>query len=280
MKKPKVSVLMPAYNSEKYISEAIESILNQTYKDFEFIIINDGSTDKTANIIKEYAGKDKRIKFINHKKNTGISKTRNDLLKMAKGEYLAYLDSDDIAINTRLKKQVKFLEKHTDIGVVGGSFQCFGEVNVIVKHPEKITFFSLLQQCCIANPTVLIRKSVLTKNNITYNQDYKTSEDYELWSRLVLVTKIQNIPDVLTKYRVLQKSLSHNNPDTITNDNKIKQNMLNVLTKDKQLQSNLINIINGNKEGVLPKWIGKIICLFIPIKKYRRYFRQKFVKGF
>ena len=101
---PKVSVLMPAYNSEKYIAEAIESILNQTFSDFEFIIINDGSTDKTAEIVNGYARADKRIKFINNKKNQGLIAVLNQGLDLCRGEYIARMDSDDIAINDRLEK--------------------------------------------------------------------------------------------------------------------------------------------------------------------------------
>src|SRR3989344_5781814 len=115
----KISVLMPAYNARKYIGEAIESILNQTFKDFEFIIINDCSTDKTKKIIEEYANKDARIKLINNATNLGLTKSLNIGLKEARGEYVARLDADDVALPERLEKQYEFMEKNKETTLVG-----------------------------------------------------------------------------------------------------------------------------------------------------------------
>ena len=116
---PKVSVLMPAYNSEAFVAEAIESILNQTYTDFEFIIINDGSTDKTAEIIDEYAKNDSRIKFINNHKNQGLIAVLNQGLDLCTGEYVARMDSDDISMPQRFEKQVQYMDEHQEVGILG-----------------------------------------------------------------------------------------------------------------------------------------------------------------
>ena len=117
MKNPKVAVLMSVYNGEKYLREAINSILSQTFNDFEFLIINDGSTDGTADILKSYT--DSRIKIINNEKNIGLTKSLNKGLKIAKGEYIARQDADDISMPERLKEEVAFLEIHKDYAVVG-----------------------------------------------------------------------------------------------------------------------------------------------------------------
>ena len=149
-KTPKISVLMSAYNSEKYISESIESILNQTFKDFEFIIINDGSSDNTAKIIQKYAEKDERIRFINSKQNQGIIAALNPGFSMCRGEYIARMDSDDISLPKRFEKQIEYMDKHSECGVLGTSIIIFDKENskeYIQK--ERIKFFDLLQSCCI-----------------------------------------------------------------------------------------------------------------------------------
>src|SRR5688500_15226048 len=121
--KPAISVVMSAYNSDKYIAKAIESILNQTFKDFEFIIINDGSKDESLKIIKRYGKKDKRIVLIDNKKNLGLIKSLNKGLKIAKGKYIARMDSDDIAMPQRFKIQLDYLDKNRNIFLVGTSFE-------------------------------------------------------------------------------------------------------------------------------------------------------------
>ena len=121
----KISVLMPAYNAEKYIGEAIESILNQTYKDFEFIIINDGSIDRTEDIILSYD--DPRIIYLKNKENSGIVASLNNGLKQAKGQYVARMDADDISLPTRFEKQLQYMESNQHIFVLGTSLILFGE---------------------------------------------------------------------------------------------------------------------------------------------------------
>ena len=111
---PKCSVLMAAYNAERFVGEAVESILKQTFTDYEFIIVNDGSTDNTLNVLQEYAAHDKRIALVS-RANRGIGATRNELLRMARGEYIATMDADDVAIETRLALQVAFLDAHAEV---------------------------------------------------------------------------------------------------------------------------------------------------------------------
>ena len=137
MKKPRISVLMTAYNSQQYVAQAMESILNQTFSDFEFIIINDGSTDDTARIIRQYATRDSRIKFIDNKVNKGLISVLNQGLELCKGEYIARMDSDDISIPTRFALQLEYMDAHPDVGVLGGAISRFGPG---IKEPQLCTY--------------------------------------------------------------------------------------------------------------------------------------------
>ena len=161
MNLPRVSVLMPAYNSEKYLGEAIDSILNQTFTDFEFIIINDGSKDNTAKIVEEYAKKDKRIRFIDNKKNQGIVGVLNEGIDLCRGKYIARMDSDDISLPTRFEKEIEYMEEHPECGVLGTWYEIFGKLNGPVQQPERIKILNLLNEDHVGHPTVFIRKSVI-----------------------------------------------------------------------------------------------------------------------
>ena len=163
---PKVSVLMPVYKTkEEYLREAISSILNQTFTDFEFLILDDCPEDDREEIIKSY--KDKRIKYYKNEKNLGITPSRNKLIDMAKGEYLAIFDHDDISLPTRLEKQMAYLDEHPECGVVGCKTQRMSNgkqsKNPTNDHEIKL---ALMRVCALTHPTSMIRKSVLIKNNM------------------------------------------------------------------------------------------------------------------
>lgn len=156
----KISVVMPAYNAEKYIGQAIESILNQTYSNFEFIIINDGSNDKTKEVILSY--KDDRIIYLENERNFGIVVTLNKGLEKANGEYIARMDADDIAEPNRFEKQIKYLDKNIEIGVLGSGICTFGEnieskKRLFTTNADQLKA-ELIFSSCIAHPTVMIRK--------------------------------------------------------------------------------------------------------------------------
>lgn len=205
VKTPRVSVLTPIYNTNPvHLRECIESILNQTFKDFEFLILNDSPDNKEIEkIVLEYAKQDKRIKYSKNDKNMGITPSRNKLLKMAKGEYLAIFDHDDISVPTRLEQEVTYLDANPDIGVVSGWLQCFGSNQNVIKNPETDLDIkvSLMDNCYIAHTASMIRKSILIENNIEYESFYSPAEDYCLWLRLMNVTYFYNLQTVLVKYR-------------------------------------------------------------------------------
>ena len=209
--KPEISVVMPVYNGEKYLKEAIESILNQTFKNFEFIIINDGSTDKTEKIIKSYG--DERIVYIDNESNLGLSKSFNVGIKAARGTYLARMDADDVSLLERFEKQLNFLKNHSEIGVLGTAITRIDEdgkkLGISSRPTEHLGIkWQSLFSTPLFHPTVMARADVLKKH--PFDETLHNSEDYELWSRLLFTTDTQfaNLSEPLFKYRVFPQSFT------------------------------------------------------------------------
>lgn len=209
--KPEVSIVMPVYNGEKYLKEAIESLLNQTFHNFELIIINDGSTDKSEEIAKSYH--DDRIVYISNSVNLGLSKSFNIGVRAARGEYIARMDADDVSIPERLSTQVLFLANNPEIGIVGSAAllidqdgRKIAKLQRVQNHLE-IKWMSLTSTPLI-HPSVMARSRVLKEN--PYDESLTNSEDYELWSRLLFTTntKFANLPKPLLYYRVYKGSFT------------------------------------------------------------------------
>lgn len=206
----KISVLMPVYNTpENYLRPAIESILGQTYQDFEFVILNDASTDENVEkIVKSYT--DKRIRYYKNEQNKGISYSRNRLIDLAKGEYLAVFDHDDISFPERLEKEAAFLDSHPDVGVVGSWYQA-SDKNKIRKFPtdDRVIKLKLMFGCAVSHTSSMIRKSVLEENGIRYEETFSPAEDYGLWVRLLRKTQFANLPEALVMYRCHRENTTH-----------------------------------------------------------------------
>ena len=206
---PKISVLMPIYKTpEKYLREAIESVLAQTFKDFEFLILDDCPEDNRKDIVASY--NDERIKYWQNDINMGISASRNKLIDLAKGEYLAVMDHDDICLPERFEKEVQYLDKHPEVGVVSAQLNSIisqkTSQNPADNHSIKL---ALMRVCVISHPVSMIRKSVLLENNIRYEEQYTPSEDYALWCRLIPHTEFHNLEDILLLYRDHKENTSH-----------------------------------------------------------------------
>ena len=208
---PRVSVLTPIYKTNpKHLRECIESVLKQTFTDFEFLILNDSPDEKyLADIVNSYH--DPRIKYIENKTNMGISPSRNRLLKMARGEYIAIFDHDDISMPTRLAQQVAYMDANPNVGVLSGWLQYFGEDDNIWQTPENDTDIKicLTDNCYVAHTAAMVRKSVLVENHIEYEEVYTPAEDYRLWARLMDITRFHNLQTVLVKYRFLDTNTSN-----------------------------------------------------------------------
>lgn len=204
--KPKVSVLLPTYNSEKFLIQCVNSILNQTYQNFEILVVDDSSSDNTREILKSY--KDKRIKIIDGP-GKGLAAALNLGIKKAKGDYIARIDADDIAMPQRFEKQVAFLDEHPEFSIVGSWQEYFGNNNTFHKADsewDKLKV-SLIFRCNLCHSTLMLRKSDMIKHNLFYPEK-SLQEDYELWCKAIEYIKISNIPEVLGMYRVTGNSIT------------------------------------------------------------------------
>jgi glycosyltransferase involved in cell wall biosynthesis len=208
---PLISVILPVYNAEPYLKDAIESILNQSFVNFEFIIINDGSTDNSEKTILSF--NDLRIKYVSQQ-NKGLGETLNIAINLAIGKYIARQDQDDISHIDRLKKQVVFLEKNSTILLVGSRAKIFRDDNSIIDyhnhaiHPVDLKY-DLLFDNPFVHSSVMFCKSAINKVG-GYNSDRKLYEDYNLWSRFSYIGDLANLPEVLLDYRHHEKGLSSN----------------------------------------------------------------------
>lgn len=206
---------MCVYNTEKYLEEAIQSILDQSYINFEFLIFDDGSTDKSADIIKKFKNTDSRIRAFFSETNHGYVEHLNRGLDMANGVYIARMDSDDISLPNRFEEQLKYLKANPDVQVVGSLATIIDqegkELNKELRHihPETLWWQSFFTNP-LSHPTVMIRKSIFVESGY-YDPEKIPSEDYDLWTRILAKGKIANIPYFLLKYRSHDASISHMN---------------------------------------------------------------------
>lgn len=240
-----ISVIMPVYNGALYLKEAVDSILNQSFEDFEFIIVNDGSADNSAEIIESY--NDNRIHFLNYTENKGYTNRLNEGLKISRGKYIARMDSDDISTQDRFQKQFNFLEKHPDISVCGSFIRFIGNEtkykNWVLDTDHEALKLGLLFNNVFCHPSVMLRKSVLDENQLAYNINFEPAEDYELWVRISCISKIYNLPEVLLFYRAGDHQISQkqNSKQQIQKHTIIKKQlmMLNLNATSVQLDIHL-----------------------------------------
>lgn len=268
----KITVLMPVFNGKLFIKAAIESILVQTHNNFEFLIINDGSTDDSDSIIKLYS--DKRIKYIKNEDNKGIVATLNEGLMLSSGKYIARMDADDISLPQRLEKQVAFLENHPEYVLCGCralAINAKDEKLFNLNRPttfEQIKVFNLFRNAFI-HPSVMAHTAIMKK--FGYREDYKYAEDYHLFSQLTMNYKVANLGERLLYYRLHEESItSKKNIEMVINEMKTMKFLLSFLfdkLDDKSLRIHLsvlrpqsacfssieihdylINILQKNKE--------------------------------
>lgn len=241
---PKISVIMPTYNAQEYLKEAMDSILNQTFADFEFLIIDDNSNDKTLEIINSY--NDNRIRLIQGP-NKGISAALNLGIKESKGQFIARMDADDVSLPQRFEKQLEVFEKYPDIAILGTKAKLISNTPLEYEYfvapffdnrPELfyIGILNVLNTCVICHPTVMFRKELLLKNNLFYNENYKAGEDQELWTRAVLCVRMANLNISLLNYRFHQTNATTKN---------IKDGYVNVANAKAKLLEHLLPYNNA-----------------------------------
>ena len=205
---------MPVYNSEMFIKQSIQSILDQTFTDFELIILNDFSTDNSLKIIESF--NDNRIRVINHFKNIGFAQNLNYGINISSGKYIARMDNDDIALQDRLQKQFDFLETNHKYKICCGNALVIDEKGIIInkkmyKNDLSPIDWQLFWTNPVIHPTIFFRKNLLTNNNLKYNVEMNPAEDYDLWCNIIQYSSIYRMDDILIKYRRLTNSQYHSN---------------------------------------------------------------------
>lgn len=268
---PRLTVFMPVYNGETYVGEAIESILRQTYTDFRFIIINDGSTDRTEGVINAY--RDPRITLVTHDTNLGIPRTRNHGLDLAEGHYLALMDSDDIANRRRLESQVAFLDNNQGVGICGTWYNKLlgsekSETRFPVRHEEIV--FQMLFANAFGQNTVMLRRSFIEKHCLRYDINFPYSEDYEFWVRCSKYMRLANLPETHVIYRYHPGNSSNRFSEEMAHHaDRVRVMHFNNLelypTKSElQLHLDLLNFrFNGELERLADTrdWLAKLLAL-------------------
>ncbi len=212
-KSPLVSVVMPVYNGVRFVQEAVSSILQQTFCDFELLIIDDCSTDGSFPLLKEIARNDQRIRLFHNNRNLGISKTRNKGIQLSRGKYIAVLDCDDIAMPDRLEKQVSFLEDHPHFGLITGNLIIIDENSREIGHrrypsEDEAIRRVMLRYNPFAQPASMYRRSLCDSVGM-YREDMTSCADYDLFLRFAAVAKVANLPEYLIKYRISSTQVKH-----------------------------------------------------------------------
>lgn len=215
--KPLVSVIITAYNASAYLSEALQSVVNQTYKNLEVIVVDDGSSDTTYSIARQFAKDDKRVKVYKLRSNKGPSVASNAGMKKARGTFIARMDADDVMMINRIEKQVMFLQRHTDILMVGGQCNLINEKSEVIgqkKYPTAHTaiYNALFTMNPIQHPACMFRRDIMVKESISYHNHSLLAHDLELIFELSQYGKLANLADTVLSYRQHYDSLSLKNP--------------------------------------------------------------------
>jgi glycosyltransferase involved in cell wall biosynthesis len=274
---PKVTVLMSVLDGEKYVRLAIDSILSQTFADFEFLIINDGSTDKTCEFIKCY--EDPRIKLVHNKAAIGLTKSLNAGLRLALGEYIARMDYDDISMPKRLEEQVEYLDENPEVTIVGGQFDLIDSCGSVLPIPpvkKAPGMGGLLLHLAIDNPfvhsSVMFRKDAVVKLG-GYNEEYRTGQDIELWSRILCSYNGANLQSKVVNLRVHDSSVSSGRYKVRQGDDRERT----IRRGTNLMLSNLRRIFS--KSEVPDEWVGLYVGIYVENWPENRYKAKLLLAG-
>ena len=208
---PQISCVLAVCNGEAYLPESIRSILAQTFHDWELIVVDDGSIDRTPEILDQFQQEDTRIRIYRQSKQ-GLVASLNQGILMAGGEYIARMDADDISLPDRFAKQVEYLDQHHDIGICGSWVETFGNnVPEVIRYPthDDAIRCQFLFSSALAHPSTMLRRDILVKHNLQYDERALHAEDYDLWVRASHHTRFVNIPTVLLRYRIHPQQIGH-----------------------------------------------------------------------
>lgn len=285
MKTPLVSVIMSVFNTDpKVFKEALDSILGQSYDNLEILVINDCS-EIQYEFIHQY--NDSRLVWIENDRNIGLTRSLNKAISICKGKYIARMDSDDISFENRIEKQVDYLERNSKIAILGTRAKEFDGATrlkaTIPNKPEYIKAYSLFN-CGIVHPTVMMRREFLEENRLTYNEAYRNSQDFDLWSRCMeFGDVVGELPECLLYYRISENQISSisNNSQQKANARKIRENQIKLLGFSPTDTDS--DIHNSLSEGILHPGYGfadvKNWCkTIIEVNKKRRYYNPRMLK--
>ncbi|MDP5134943.1 glycosyltransferase [Rheinheimera baltica] len=210
-KSPEISVILPVYNASVYLAEALQSILKQSFTDFELILINDGSTDNSESIILQFCNADERIRYIS-RENRGLIASLNEGISLSRGNFIARMDADDIAESTRFESQYNFLQRHIKVAALGTAYQLIDHSGRVIGSRKPPRYNWLIKPLFLfgspfAHPSMMLNRRIIG-DELWYDERYKHAEDYELWLRLSKKFKLANLAQPLLKYRVLSTSIS------------------------------------------------------------------------
>jgi len=228
---PKVSVIMSTHNDSNTLRQSMDSILDQTFSDFEFLIIDDASEDDTVVILKQYEKSDPRVKLLINDENKGLTKNLNKLLLLASGEYIARMDGDDISHLDRLSKQVDYLDNFQDIDLIGTGVHSFGESDLYWRLPDDSDELKIrmLLHPVFAHPSFMFRHKLLNEG-IMYDESFRTAQDYDFAARVAKAHKLGRVQEILLEYRVHKLQISNiSNSGQKDNANRVRKMLLDSL---------------------------------------------------
>lgn len=257
---PKVSIILPIYNSSLFLAESLKSILGQTYRDFELIAIDDGSSDTSLQKMRKV--RDERVRIITHVRNRGLVSTLNEGMKKSRGEYIVRMDPDDIAEKNRIEKQVAYLDAHPLVDILGSWITVFGMHNYVWSVPATHDYIAakLVFENSLPHPALIMRRHSILKTGIMYEEQYHGAEDYMLWSKLAEKgLRFANLQESLLRYRTHGEQVG-------------------VALRDKQQQSSWrIRKYNIQRLGITPteeeKHIHQKLASWVPMKNIEETYK-------
>jgi glycosyltransferase involved in cell wall biosynthesis len=255
MKTPRITVLMPVYNAERFLREAIDSILSQSYRNFEFLIIDDGSTDRSAELVKSY--NDPRIRFIQNEHNLGVSATLNKGIDLARTDLIARMDADDISYPKRLQKQYEYMLVHPDCALLSTWCRVVTEDRQFVRlerYRTKFYYYNLTFECVIYHPTIMFRKSMIEEVG-KYSMPH--SEDFDLFWRTSIHYKISNLMEPLLDYRMSSTSLNsvlRKREYDSANEKNVVRNIRYYMGENFRISKTHLEILRNNFQPILSNY--------------------------
>lgn len=276
---PKVSVLMCVYNGAKFVERAVRSILSQTCTDFEFVIVDNKSTDDTFEILRRWEQADSRIRLYQNERNLGLVASLNRGLHVARGEYIARMDADDFSRPDRLALQLAFMERHTEVGVCGGQILVHRGAHTYLRRyaltPEECDA-TLLFQSCVAHPSVMFRRRLTSEDGFFYDEEFQCAEDSELWRRMAPTVRFANLPETLLDYYSHDDQESAKYSIASPNVNRSRARVVRVLlpnaTDDElefhHLVSNPQELINTEQLARAEQWLLHLVEANREVRRY------------